>query len=106
MTVSGGTTNYTFNWNNSSSNSFEQLVSPTSTTNYIITSSDGCSDDNIDTIKIVVLPTFTLSFSTSVKQCSGEIGNAVVNASTYNGNYNYEWNTNPISTTGDSINEA
>ena len=104
VTVSGGTTNYTFNWNNSSSNSFEQLVSPTSTTNYIITSSDGCSDDNIDTIKIVVLPTFTLSFSTSVKQCSGEIGNAVVNASP-NGNYNYEWNTNPISTT-DSINEA
>jgi len=64
VTASGGTTNYTFNWNNSSSNSFEQLVSPTSTTNYIITSSDGCSDDNIDTIKIVVLPTFTLSFLT------------------------------------------
>jgi len=104
VSVSGGTTNYTFNWNNNFSNSFEQLVSPISTTNYIITSSDGCSDDNIDTIKIVVLPTFNLSFSTSAKQCYGEIGNAVVNTNP-NGNYSYEWNTNPISTT-DSINEA
>ena len=102
VNVSGGTSNFTFSWNNGLSNSFHQLVSPSSTTNYIITSSDGCSDNNIDTIPIVVLPTFNLSFSTSTKQCFGEIGNAVVIASP-NGNYTYEWNTNPISVT-DSIN--
>ena len=104
VNVIGGISNYTFSWNNSSSNSFQQLVSPTSTTNYIISSSDGCSDDNIDTILIVVLPTFDLSFSTSTKQCFGEIGNAVVSASP-NGNYSYQWNTNPIIIT-DSINAS
>ena len=57
VSVSGGTSNYTFSWNNGLSNSFQQLVSPTTSTNYIITSSDGCSDDNVDTIPIVVLPT-------------------------------------------------
>ena len=95
VNVSGGTSNYTFSWNNGLSNSFGQLVSPNSTTNYIITSSDGCSDDNIDTILIEVLPTYDLNFSTSTKQCFGEIGNAVVMASP-NGNYTYQWNTNPI----------
>ncbi|MBT5859208.1 MAG: PKD domain-containing protein [Flavobacteriales bacterium] len=104
VNVSGGTSNYTFSWNNGLSNSFQQLVSPTTSTNYIIISSDGCSDNNIDTIPIVVLPTFDLSFSTSTKQCFGETGNAVVIASP-NGNYSYEWNTNPTTIT-DSINAA
>ena len=102
VNVSGGTSNYSFSWNNGLSNSFQQVVSPISTTNFIVTSLDGCSDDNIDTIPIVVLPTFNLNFTTSSKRCFGEIGNAVVNAIP-NGNYTYVWNTNPISTT-DSIN--
>jgi len=104
VNVSGGTNNYTFNWNNGLSNSFQQLVSPNFTTNYIITSADGCSEVNIDTIPIVVLATFNLSFSTSIKQCFGEIGNAVVDVSP-NGNYIYNWNTNPVNTT-DSINAS
>ena len=33
------------------------ITSPSSTTYYIVTSSDGCSDNNIDTIPIFVLPT-------------------------------------------------
>ena len=48
--------------------SFNQLVSPSINTKHIVTSSDGCSDDNIDTIDIFVLPSFYLDFSTSEKQ--------------------------------------
>ena len=101
ISVSGGTSNYSFSWNNVLSNSFEQLVSPISTTNYIVTSVDGCSDDNIDTIPIVVLPTFDLDFTTSEKMCYGGIGYAAVEALP-SGNYLYSWDTDPI-TSGDSI---
>ena len=65
VNVSGGTSNYSFSWNNSTTTSFNQLVSPSINTSYIVTSSDGCSDDNIDTIDIFVLPSFYLDFSTS-----------------------------------------
>ena len=65
VNVSGGTSNYSFNWGNSTTTSFNQLVSPNFSTSYIVTSSDGCSDDNIDTIDIFVLPSFELDFSTS-----------------------------------------
>ena len=101
VNVSGGTSNYSFNWNNSTTTSFNQLVSPNFSTSYIVTSSDGCSDDNIDTIDIFVLPSFELDFSTSEKQCYGEIGYAVVNTFPI-GNYSYQWNTNPVQVT-DSI---
>ena len=101
VNVSGGTSNYSFNWNNSTTTSFNQLVSPNISTSYIVTSSDGCSDDNIDTIDIFVLPSFELDFSTSEKQCYGEIGYAVVNTFPI-GNYSYQWNTNPVQVT-DSI---
>ena len=97
VNTSGGTTSYTFNWNNGLSSSFQHLVSPTYNTDYIITTSDGCSDDNIDTIKIVVLPTFNLSFTTSEKKCYGELGFASVDVNPI-GNYTYQWNTIPIST--------
>ena len=92
VNVSGGTTNYSFNWSNSTTTSFNQLVSPNVSTSYIVTSTDGCSDDNIDTIDIFVLPSFELDFSTSEKQCYGEIGYVVVNTFPI-GNYSFKWNT-------------
>ena len=101
VNVSGGTSNYSFNWSNSTTTSFNQLVSPNVSTSYIVTSSDGCSDDNIDTIDIFVLPSFELDFSTSEKQCYGEIGYTVVNTFPI-GNYSFQWNTNPVQVT-DSI---
>ena len=98
VNVSGGTSNYSFSWNNSTTTSFNQLVSPIINTSYIVTSSDGCSDDNIDTIDIFVLPSFYLDFSTSEKQCYGETGYAVANILPA-GNYSYQWNTNPVQLT-------
>jgi len=79
------------------------LVSPNSTINYIISVSDGCSDETLDTIPIFVFNTFDLDFITSEKRCFGEIGFAKVNANPPN-NIIYQWNTNPI-INGDSINQ-
>ena len=94
--ANGGIGNYTFNWNNSLSNSFEHLISPSNSTDYIVISSDGCSQDSEDTISIYVHPSFNLSFSTSEKECYGEIGHAIVEISPV-GNYSYLWNTSPQS---------
>ena len=101
VNVNGGTGNYQFNWNNNLSNSFNHLVSPTQTTNYIINISDGCSDDTFDTIPIFVFNSFDLSFVSSEKKCFGEFGFAKVSSNSL-ANIFYQWNTNPI-TNGDSI---
>ena len=96
----GGTGNYQFDWNNNLSNSFSHLISPTQTTEYILSVSDGCSDSTIDTLQIFVFDTFNLNFSTSEKKCFGEVGYAKVFSNS--NNVQYQWNTNPISF-GDSI---
>ena len=101
VSVNGGTGNYQFNWNNNLSNSFNHLVSPVLTTDYIINISDGCSDDTYDTITIFVFNSFDLSFISSEKKCFGELGFAKVSSNSL-GNIIYQWNTNPI-TNGDSI---
>ena len=72
VNVSGGTSNYSFSWNNSTTTSFNQLVSPSINTSYIVTSSDGCSDDNIDTIDKENLHVSVGWFDSSV--CFGEPG--------------------------------
>jgi len=101
ISSSGGTGNYQFNWNNGLSNSFNHLVSPNMATNYIVTASDGCSDETVDTIPIFVFNTFDLTFITSEKKCFGEYGFAKVTSNSLS-NIDYQWNTNPI-TQGDSI---
>ncbi|MDC0204271.1 gliding motility-associated C-terminal domain-containing protein [Flavobacteriales bacterium] len=95
--ASGGIGNYSFNWNNGLSNSFAHLVSPTMSTNYIVNTSDGCSDEAIDTIEIFVYPTFNINFTTSLKACYGDSGFVKVNAMPA-GDYGYLWNNNPPST--------
>ena len=102
ISSSGGTGNYQFNWDNGLSNSFNHLVSPNITTNYIVTVSDGCSEETVDTIPIFVFNTFDLNFISSEKRCFGEFGYAIVNSNSTS-NISYQWNTNPI-TYGDSIN--
>lgn len=93
--ANGGSTNYTFSWNNSLSSSFEHMVEPTLTTTYIVSVDDGCSTPTSDSILIFVHPEFDLTFSTSIKRCYGAEGFAHVIASPL-GSYNYQWNTNPI----------
>jgi len=102
VTVNGGTMNYSFVWNNGLSNSFEHIVAPNTTINYVVTIDDGCSTPTLDTISIFVQPTFNLSFTTSEKQCYGSEGFAHVVASPA-ANYSYSWNSNPITITDSLI---
>ena len=96
INVNGGLGNFSFTWDNGLSTSFEHLVSPIVSTDYIVNVSDGCSDNFIDTISIYVHPTFSLSFTTSQKKCFGDLGYAKVDISPQ-GNYTYSWNSNPES---------
>jgi gliding motility-associated-like protein len=64
----GGDGNYTYLWTNdqdaTTMNTFQEIVSPTTTTQYIITISDGCETNDVtDTVTITVLPTPNLLFS-------------------------------------------
>jgi len=101
VNASGGTGNYLFNWNNGLSNSFEHLINPSLSTLYVVSVSDACSDDVVDSIPVFVHSSFTSDFSTSEKQCYGELGYAKVEVLPVS-NYIYSWNTNPINYT-DSI---
>ena len=103
VNASGGSGNYLFNWNNGLSNSFEHLISPSFSTLYIVSVSDACSDDVVDSIPVFVHPSFTASFSTSAKQCYGELGYVKVEVLPIS-NYIYKWNTNPINYTDSIVN--
>jgi len=100
VTPSGGNPNvlYTYSWNNGLFPVNSHVVSPTSTTSYIVTTSDGCSDPSIDTIKVVVNPAFYTTFVSSPIACYGDSGfaTAVISPS---GSYSYSWNTIPAQTT-------
>jgi gliding motility-associated-like protein len=78
------------------------VVSPVITTTYTITSSDGCSDNKIDTVRIIVNPDFSLKFTTSPINCNGTNGTASVDVMGM-GAYSYSWSTTPIQT-GNFIN--
>lgn len=97
VNANGGLGGYSFLWDNGLSTSFEHLVEPVTTTNYLVAISDGCSDDFIDTINIFVQPTFTIDFDASFKKCYGEDGYAKVIPSPL-GDYSYSWNTVPEQT--------
>ena len=88
--ANGGTGNYIFDWNNGLSNSFQHLVSPFNSTNYIVTISDNCSNNTNDTISIFVHSIFSTSFTTSVKNCYGDNGFAKVHTTPIS-NYTYLW---------------
>jgi len=101
VNASGGIGNYSFSWDNGLSNSFNHLVNHSVSTSYIVSVTDGCSDDVVESIPIFVFPNFSASFSTSTKLCYGEMGFAKVNVMPM-ATYTYQWSTNPVNVT-DSI---
>jgi gliding motility-associated-like protein len=86
---------YTYNWDPNVSSFATQELYPDTSTTYIITTSDGCSDPAIDTIEIFVYPPFSAIFETSDTLCQGNTGYATVRGTPPSANYVYEWQTNP-----------
>ena len=94
VNTSGGTGNYSFSWNNGLSSSFQHLVEPLVSTNYIVEVADGCSDNVVNSIELIVEPTFSADFETSSQQCYGSMGFAKVEVTPI-GSYSYQWDTDP-----------
>ncbi|MCB0754709.1 MAG: gliding motility-associated C-terminal domain-containing protein [Flavobacteriales bacterium] len=93
----GNGTFFTYTWNPNVSWFATQELYPDSTTSYVISTSDGCSDPAIDTIDVFVYPPFSAFVETSAPQCYGNTGYITVRGEPASPNYVYEWNTSPPS---------
>lgn len=82
--------NITYNWNNNLGNESKHQITPSTSNDYILTVSDGCSDSVSDTIKVTVHPQIIPTVTTSPIQCFGEVGFAEVNIQGPN-TYGYKW---------------
>lgn len=87
---------YTYAWSHDPTTSNASTFAPTSSGNYILTLSDGCSDPTTDTINVTVL-SITPNIYTSPTVCFGDDGFATFDQ-TQKAIYTFNW-TNPVSTT-------
>lgn len=98
VNASGGNGSFfTYNWQPDVSYFASDELYPDTTTTYIITTSDGCSDPQADTIRVFVYEQFSAIFETSDTMCYGNTGYATVRGNPPSPYYEYEWHTNPPS---------
>lgn len=90
---------YSYSWAHSGSTSNTLTESPTTTTQYVFTVNDGCSDPHSDSVTVVVLSIIP-NLSSSIPRCFGEIGFATFDQ-TQKTIYNFIW-TKP-SVMGDTV---
>jgi len=95
--ASGGTMNYSYNWDNGRTNAKDIYESPNASTFYILEVTDGCSNPAIDTAFVGLYPAISGTFNTSEKQCYGTKGWAKVTPLPASPNYVFDWNTSPVS---------
>jgi gliding motility-associated-like protein len=99
--VVGGYPNpaYTYSWAHTGTSGNNLVENPTTTTQYIFTANDGCSDPHSDSTTVVVL-SINPNLTASPTKCFGEIGFATFDL-TQKSIYNFTW-TKPLAL-GDSI---
>lgn len=100
---SGGSTlgNFSYTWDKGVGFGQSHLVTPSGSTQYQVTVSDGCSDPVVGTLEIVVRPQIQINFQTGPTVCYGDTTFATALATPL-GDYEYRWLTNPPQT-GPSI---
>lgn len=86
---------YTYTWSHGLLPMNSHNVVPNSSTIYTVVTSDGCSDNVVNTFTVVVSPLYYPSFDTTAIQCYGKTGQATVNI-VPSGAYSYTWNTTPV----------
>lgn len=91
---SGSNYNYTYNWSNELGYGQTQIVSPSATTSYIVTVSDGCSEPVVRTVTLNVAEPLQYSLQTSETLCYGETGFATV-VLPPNAPYALDWEHDP-----------
>ena len=101
LTSTGGNpalTDYSYTWSHGLYPTSIITISPVTTTTYTITTSDGCSENKIDSVTIGVYPAFQPDISTSPIACNGTQGTATATINS-SGTYTYQWSTSPTQTT-------
>ncbi|MEZ5039866.1 MAG: FG-GAP-like repeat-containing protein [Saprospiraceae bacterium] len=90
----GGDGNYTYNWDNNLGNGPNQTVSPTLTTLYGVTLSDGngCSDTSAVLVTVNENPIVDAGPDTTI--CLGNAVDLNATASGGNGDYTFDWDNN------------
>lgn len=86
---------YNYSWNHSGSISNNLTENPATTTQYILTVNDGCSNPDSDTVTVTVL-SIVPNLITNPIACYGELGFATYDLA-QKSIYNFNW-TQPIST--------
>ena len=97
--------NYTFTWSDNLLSLVSNSVTPENTKYYYVAVDDGCSDTQLDSILISVLPPILPEVSLSDTTCFGEAGFAEANV-LQAGNYSIQWDgldENPFNTTAGDI---
>ncbi len=91
VNASGGNSPYTISWSNGLGNGSSKTVSPSNTTNYMltITDDDGCSATT--SVEVVVNPNPTVDAGVDVEICSNQQITLTANASSGTPNYTYSW---------------
>ncbi len=99
-TASGGLgSNYYYQWSHGLGSKDSVIVSPASSTVYTVTVSDGCTEDVSATVYVHVFPEIQTSYSSGPKVCYGQKSFV---AASGNGNYQFQWQSNPPYT-GDTL---
>ncbi|MBL4657222.1 MAG: gliding motility-associated C-terminal domain-containing protein, partial [Flavobacteriales bacterium] len=106
-TASGGepTALYTYSWTQGLFPIETNAVNPLATTTYVVTVSDGCSDDAIDSVTIIIAENFSVAIDTSERACYGDVGYASATV-TGTSSYDYAWGTSPVQTTESIVGTA
>ncbi len=92
LLASGAGNNGTYSWDNNLGNGNPKVVSPNSTTTYIVTGTDsnGCSDDASVVVTVENNPTISVTPNSTI--CSGN--NITLQASGAGNNGSYNWSNN------------
>lgn len=94
VTANGGNPSFpvTYQWSNGAFPINVQTIAPASSILISVTTSDGCSDDAIDSVFLEVLPRIEYGINTSDTLCFGDIGFANAVPLNSNGEFQLFWN--------------
>ncbi|MFN5183540.1 MAG: PKD domain-containing protein, partial [Bacteroidota bacterium] len=102
----GGNGSYTYTWSSGATpnNTVSVSVSPTVTTIYSVTVTDGnnCAPA-VSSVTVTVNPPLLVTGSADVTLCSGQIANLSAAALGGDGNYSYSWSPSTNPTTGPAV---
>lgn len=95
ITASGGDGSlFNYNWDMGLGYGNQKVVDPDTSSQYIVITSDGCSEDKSDTINIHVFPKFTPIFQVGDSVCY-DAPNSVEASVIEAGSYSYLWHSSP-----------